>query len=208
MKSFRYILWAISIASACFFLIYYQLQKPVSFVQNFEGKETAEIGGPFELTDQNNKNRTLREFQGKIVLLYFGYTFCPDICPTALQNISGALKILGKDRDKIAPIFITIDPSRDTVENLKIYSGNFHPDFVMLTGNQLQIDETIKKFKIYVARSQEKKGLNDYLMDHSTMIYILDKNGHFVKQIPHTTESKKIATELTTVLFPKTTHHQ
>jgi cytochrome oxidase Cu insertion factor (SCO1/SenC/PrrC family) len=202
-KYIRYAVWAIFIAVVCVFLVRYQLQKPVAYVQNQPGQGAAHIGGAFNLVDQNSKARSLREFQGKIVMLYFGYTFCPDICPTGLQNMSDALKLLKKDREDVVPIFITIDPARDTVETLKLYSSNFHPSFLMLTGNQLQIDDVIRKFKVYVARSQEKHGLNDYLLDHSTLIYILDRNGSFLSQMPHTTAPEKIAQELMAVLFPK-----
>jgi protein SCO1/2 len=188
--------------STCFFLVRYQIQKPIAMVQNHPGQGDGVIGGSFELMDQNRKVRTLREFQGKILMVYFGYTFCPDICPTGLQNMSDAIKLLKRDRDCVVPIFITIDPARDTVETLKLYSTNFHPSFIMLTGSQVEIDSIVQKFKVYVARSTENHGLNDYLLDHSTMIYIMDKNGVVVKQIPHTTEPEKIAQELMVSLFP------
>lgn len=207
-KYVRYAVWAIFIAVASVFLVRHQLQMPVAYVQNHPGEGTAHIGGPFDLVDQNNKVRSLREFQGKIVMLYFGYTFCPDICPTGLQNMSDALKLLKKDREDVVPIFITIDPARDTVETLKLYSSNFHPSFLMLTGSQGQIDDVVQNFKVYVARSKEKHGLNDYLLDHSTLIYILDRNGSFLSQMPHTTAPEKIAKMLMDALFPKNRNSQ
>jgi protein SCO1/2 len=125
--------------------------------------------------------------------MYFGYTFCPDICPLGLQNITEGLNQLGRDIDQIVPLFITIDPERDTVENLRVYATNWHPSFVMLTGTKQQLDPVFKSYKVYVAKAKPEGTMADYLMDHSALVYLLDRNGKFVDYFPHTTDPGEIA---------------
>ena len=144
------------------------------------------IGGPFKLIDQNGLIRTDADFKGKPLLVYFGYTYCPDICPTALYNMTNALNQLGGGA-KIHPLFITFDPQRDTVEHLKVYAQNFHKDFVLLTGSKNQVDEAAKGYRVYAARTTEDRGEEDYLMDHSSLIYLMDKNGQYVANFNHNT---------------------
>ena len=109
----------------------------------------ATIGGPFDLLDHNGKPRTNSDFHGQFMLIYFGYSYCPDVCPTALQIMSTALQFLGKKAASIQPIFITVDPKRDTPEHLKDYVKNFYPGMVALTGTEDLIKEVAKRYRIY-----------------------------------------------------------
>lgn len=200
----RYIIWFISTLVAAGGIIYYQLKNtPVSYVQNKGTHGMADIGGPFSLTDQNGKVRTNNEFKGKFMLVYFGYSFCPDICPLGLHNMTVAIKLLERDREQIVPIFITIDPTRDTVDHLKVYATNFHPNFIMLTGSEADIDSAMKSFRVFASKSTEETNGTDYLMDHSTFIYLMDKEGKFLQQFPHSTEPERLATAIQKHFFPK-----
>ena len=137
------------------------------------------IGGPFTLTDQTGKTRTNAEFRGKYMLIYFGYTYCPDFCPTELNTMSEAMGLLGADAAKVQPIFITIDPARDTVEQLKVYAQSFDPRLVALTGTPEQIAVVAKAYRVYYAKAPGAKG-GDYLMDHSTFIYLMGPDGAYL----------------------------
>lgn len=139
----------------------------------------ADIGGPFALTDQDGKRRTDTEFAGKYRLMYFGYTFCPDICPTDAQKMAQGLRAFEKASPtraaKVQPIFVTIDPARDTPAVIKEWVAAFHPRLIGLTGTQAEIDAVLKRYRVYAA----KAGGNgpNYLMDHSAMIYLFGPNG-------------------------------
>lgn len=141
----------------------------------------AEIGGHFTLSDLDGNKFDSDSLQGKISLIYFGFTFCPDICPTALQKISSLLNDLAKYNIDVTPIFITLDPKRDTPDALKTYLGHFHPKLVGLTGSESEIKKVAAdQFKVfYEIIPGSDKGNNDYLLDHSSFVYILDKNGEY-----------------------------
>ena len=149
------------------------------------------IGGPFNLVDQNGIHRTNADFKGKPMLVYFGYTYCPDICPTALYNMTNALNLI-EGNLKIQPLFITFDPQRDTVDHLKVYAQNFHKDFVWLTGSKRHVDEAVKAYRVYAARTAEDRGQKDYLIDHSSLIYLMDKNGQYVASFNHNTSPEEM----------------
>ena len=134
------------------------------------------------------------------MLVYFGYSVCPDICPLGLQNMSNALKILGKDLDEVVPVFITIDPERDTTEILNIYASNFHPKMKMLTGSQQEIAAILKMYKVYAVKVKPDGTMGDYLMDHSTLIYLIDRKGHFIQSFPHTIFPEALAKALVKLL--------
>ena len=135
------------------------------------------IGGPFHLTDQTGKSRTDADFRGQYLLVYFGYTNCPDVCPTTLQTITNALDKLGPEAAKVTPIFITVDPERDTADVLRAYASNFHPRLVALTGSATEIAAAAKAYRIYYAKVGE--GPN-YSMDHSSIVYLMGPDGKYL----------------------------
>lgn len=151
------------------------------------------IGGPFTLTDQDGKQRRDTDFKGQFMLVYFGYTYCPDVCPTELNQMSLALEELGKDADNVRPIFITIDPERDTPARLKEYAENFHPRLVALTGDAKAIKDVAKAYRAYYARSSASESETEYLMDHSSIIYLLGPDGRYVTHFGRGTEMEKLA---------------
>jgi len=142
------------------------------------------VGGPFTLVDQHGQTRTDKDFRGKPMLVYFGYTYCPDICPMGLSTMS---KVAEAFKGFVQPIFVTIDPQRDTPEQLALYAQNFHPDFVMLSGDKPHIDEAMKNYRVYGARASEDRGASDYLMDHSSLVYFMDEKGIFQLHFNHQT---------------------
>jgi protein SCO1 len=155
---------------------------------------SAVIGGPFALIDTDGKTVTDRSYRGKWMLIDFGYTFCPDACPTALTNVSAALDRLGRDADAIQPLFITVDPKRDTVAAMADYLKSFSPRIVGLTGTQAQTDAAAKAYRVYVA-PQKGEG-DDYLIDHSAYFYLMDRDGKFVNVIAGSASGDDIAAKL------------
>lgn len=134
------------------------------------------IGGDFTLTDQSGGTVTNASWPGKFRLVYFGFTYCPAICPTELQKIAGVMKSLGADAAQIQPIFITVDPERDTPEILKSYVALFDDRLAGLTGTRAQIDAVLKSWHVYAAKVQDP-GASDYTMDHSSFTYLTDPDG-------------------------------
>jgi protein SCO1/2 len=153
------------------------------------------VGGPFELVSHKGARVTDKNFRGKYMLVSFGYTYCPDVCPTELQVISAALDELGDKAKDIQPIFITVDPERDTVATLAQYMASFHPSYIGLTGSPDAIAKAAKAYRAYYAKS-ENKGGEDYLMDHSSIIYLMDKEGTFLKHFSYGTDAHALATAI------------
>lgn len=138
-----------------------------------------EVGGDFTLTDHTGKIFTEADLHGRYALVYFGFTYCPAICPTELQKMTIALNQSGALADQILPVFITVDPQRDTQDVMAAYVDQFYPTLIGLTGTQEQIAQTLKAYKIY-ARKVEDAALSDYTMDHSSYIYFLDPQGALI----------------------------
>jgi cytochrome oxidase Cu insertion factor (SCO1/SenC/PrrC family) len=158
---------------------------------------TVQIGGPFTLTNHNGQIVTEKSYAGKYLLVFFGYTFCPDVCPTALTTISNTLDLLGDSADKIMPLFITVDPARDTPENLKEYVSYFHPKLVALTGTKDQVKAVTRAYRVYFSKAQANKDdQEDYLMDHSSITYLIGPDSNFVEHFSHGMEPEKIAERL------------
>lgn len=147
------------------------------------------IGGDFQLVDAEGKIWKNTDFRGKPLLVYFGYSYCPDICPTALSHLTQAVEELGGGKT-IQPLFVTLDPERDTPENLQSFAQNFHKDFIMLTGSKAQVDQAIKAYRVHAARASEDK--ENYDIDHSSLIYLMDKNGNYQAHFNHQTPSEEI----------------
>jgi protein SCO1 len=138
----------------------------------------AAIGGPFHLTDQNGKAVTEGDLKGKPFLVFFGFTHCPDVCPTTLFDVSEVLRSLGPDADRTAALFITVDPERDTTAALKDYLGSFDPHLRGLTGDADALAAVAKEYRVYYKKVPLEGG--DYTMDHTAVVYLMDKDGHFV----------------------------
>jgi len=156
------------------------------------------VGGPFKLTDQHGKTVSDTDFRGKYMLVVFGYTFCPDVCPAELQVVTAALDALGPKAEQIQPVFITIDPERDTVDQLAVYAGNFHPRLALLTGSSTAIADVAKAYRVYYAKAEGSAAAGrDYLMDHSSIIYLMGPDGQFVRHFTYTTDAAALAEQLT-----------
>lgn len=153
------------------------------------------VGGPFNLVDQHGKAVTEADFRGQYLLIYFGYTFCPDVCPTELQSMSQALDSLGDDAMKVTPVFVTVDPERDTVDQLAGYAGHFHPRLVALTGSVEQIAAAAKEYRVYYKKVVEE-GSSDYLMDHSSIVYLMGPDGRFLTHFSYGTTSDQMAAKM------------
>jgi len=153
------------------------------------------VGGPFTLTDQNGATRSDSDFRGKIMLIYFGYTYCPDACPTTLQAISQTMDAIGNQASKVQPIFISVDPTRDTPDQLKSYAANFHPGILYLTGAPDTLKQVENEYRIYVAKVPQS-GSDDYLIDHSSIIYVMGTNGRYLASMPAGLPPKVMAATL------------
>jgi protein SCO1/2 len=151
------------------------------------------IGGPFTLVASDGTMVTDRTYRGKWLLVYFGYTFCPDICPTTLVEIATALEKLGPDAVNVQPIFITVDPQRDTPDVMADYTRSFDARIVGLTGDPHQIAIVAKAYGAYFDHHQTGPGAQDYVVDHSTYVYLMDARGQFVRGFDADTPGARIA---------------
>jgi protein SCO1/2 len=152
------------------------------------------LGGPFTLTDQNGDRRSDAAFRGKYMLVFFGYTFCPDVCPTTLAVMAAALDKMGAGADRIVPVFISVDPARDTPEVLKAYLSAFGARFVGLTGSEEDITAAAKAYRVYV-QAHKDQGEN-YTVDHSGVVYLMDRAGAFLANYSLDASPDELAAEL------------
>jgi cytochrome oxidase Cu insertion factor (SCO1/SenC/PrrC family) len=141
------------------------------------------VGGPFELTDQTGHRRSDADFHGKLVVLYFGYTYCPDVCPTELQSISLALDKLGAMAEAVQPLFITVDPERDTPARLAEYVPSFHPRLIGLTGSLAEILKTAIAYRTFFVKNGATAS-GEYSLDHTGFIYLIGKDGRYLGFLP------------------------
>jgi protein SCO1 len=162
----------------------------------------APVGGPFELTDQTGHRRTDADFRGKLVVLYFGYTYCPDVCPTELQSISLALDKLGAAADAVQPLFITVDPERDTPARLADFVPSFHPRLIGLTGSLADIRKTAVAYRTFFAKNNAATP-GDYSVDHTGFIYLVGKDGRYLGFLPPGLAPDAIADAIRTRLGPE-----
>jgi protein SCO1 len=142
------------------------------------GSGPSAIGGPFNLVDQDGKQITEKDLQGRPFLVFFGYTHCPDVCPATLFDVSELLRVLGKDADRTGALFITVDPGRDTPAALKEYLSSFDPHLRGATGDQKAVTAAEKAYRVYSKKVPADHG--DYSMDHTALVYLMDKQGRFV----------------------------
>ena len=150
------------------------------------------VGGPFELTDHTGRTRTERDFRGQLILAYFGFTYCPDVCPTDLQAIGLALDKLGPDGASVQPLFISVDPERDTSEHLAEYVRLFHPRLIGLTGSAEVIRRAANAYKVYYAKVPFGKAGSDYTVDHTAFIYLMDREGNYLGFFPPGTSADRM----------------
>jgi len=160
----------------------------------------AAVGGPFTLTDHTGRRVTDQDFRGKYMLVYFGFTFCPDVCPTGLQVMAAALDQLGPKAEEIIPIFISVDPERDTPEQLAQYVPSFHPRLIGLTGSPEEIQSVAKAYRVYFRKVKDEKSTAEYTIDHTSIIYLMDPNGEFVAHFTHATPVDVMVEKLEKVL--------
>ncbi len=160
----------------------------------------AAIGGPFALVDQHGKPFTDRDLRGKYALIYFGYTFCPDVCPLDVQKLSAGLKAFEAAQPalgaKVVPVFVTVDPERDTPAALAQFAANFHPRLVALTGTPAQVAAATKAYRVY-ARRAGPPGAKDYLVDHVAMTYLMGPDAKPIAFFAHDATAAQIAADLT-----------
>ena len=159
----------------------------------------SDLGPDFRLTDHNGKERTLADFRGKVVTLFFGYTHCPDVCPTTLSDMANALQALGPDGQRVQVLFVTVDPKRDTPELLRSYVPAFNPTFLGLSGDAAATAKVTKDFKIYAAERPGKTP-ESYTVDHSAQTLVFDTKGKLRLMLPYGSPSDKIAFDLKILL--------
>jgi protein SCO1 len=173
-----FLLAALVFVGAGAFLAFELREGPRGVARTWLGRE---IGGPFRLVDQNGKRVSDTDLRGKWLLVYFGYTHCPDACPTALNNIALTFRDLGGLRNEIRPVFITIDPLRDTPPVMKAYVASFDAPILALTGSAAAVAQAAKAYRVYYEKHEEAGG--DYSLDHTSLIYVMDPNGRFAASL-------------------------
>ena len=165
------------------------------------------IGGPFTLTSSDGSTVTEQTYRGKWLLVYFGYTFCPNTCPTTLLEITAALERLGPDAAKLQPIFITVDPKRDTPDVMAKYTQSFDSRIVGLSGTPEQIAAVAQEYGVYYVAHKSGDSANDYTMDHSTYLYVMDPQGQFMQAFDADTSANRIADDLPRLVRQEDTAH-
>lgn len=154
----------------------------------------AAIGGPFQLVDHNGKTVTEQNLKGKPTLIFFGFTHCPDVCPTALFEMSELLRAMGKDGDRVNAFFVSVDPERDSIAKMKDYLSSFDPRLKGLTGDPAAVEKVITGYRVYAKKVPLKDG--DYTMDHTALIYLMDREGRFVRPFDIKRKPEEAATDL------------
>ena len=167
---------------------------------NVRSAGQALVGGPFTLIDHTGKRVTDQDFRGKFLLVFFGFTNCPDVCPTALQVMAAALDKLGPNAARIMPVLISVDPAHDTPAVLATYVASFHPRLVGLTGSQAEIDAVAKAYRVYVKKVPDPKSTAGYTMDHSSIIYVMGPDGSYRAHFTHATSPDVMAERLSGML--------
>ena len=157
------------------------------------GSGVALVGGPFTMVNHKGETVTDKTYLGKPMLLFFGFTFCPDICPTELQVMAAALTEMGESGADIQPIFVTVDPERDTPQVMASYVSNFGERFIGLTGSPAQIANMAQTYRVFYARQDNKADPANYQMDHSAIIYLMGVDGKFLKHFSYSTDAKALA---------------
>lgn len=196
-----HIVWVICIILAAVFFLFSMPRQPADTISLAKTTAIAGadgFGGAFTLTDHHGKQVTEKSWPDKYLILYFGFTFCPDVCPLGMTTIASALEKLSPETQaKIQPIFITVDPDRDTADVLKQYVPLFNPNFIGLTGTHEQIDHVKKLYKIYAEKDGDGK---EYMINHSAFTYLIAPNGELVGLYAHETSSEDMAKNIRSVI--------
>lgn len=200
-------LWVVAMGALAIFLGLKMQQREAptisaGLVEREETTETITIGGPFNMVTHEGQSVTEQDFNGVYKLFFFGYTFCPDVCPFELATMSQALDILeeqGQSLDNIQPIFVSVDPERDDVASLAAYMPAFHSKFIGLTGTQTQVDGIKRAYNIYSAKA-ESEASSDYLVNHSSLIYLMGPDGAFIRYFPPKRPPEEMAAGLAEIL--------
>jgi protein SCO1/2 len=190
--------FALSALAASFLVAACTESKPQFSAIDLTGADYAK---DFQLPDHNGQLRSLKDFKGKLVVLFFGYTQCPDVCPTTMAEIAEAKKLLGPDGDKLQALFVTIDPDRDTPALLKAYMANFDPTFLALRGSPEQLAAMAKDFKVYY-KKVEGKTPTSYTMDHSAASFVYDTQGRLRLYTRYGSGPQVLASDLKLLLKP------
>jgi len=177
---------------ALYFIMTASTKKPSAKELRSSHQDVA-LGGDFVVMDQNGKEFTNKDLLGKPSMIYFGFTYCPDICPASLNKLTEVMNILDKYQIDITPVFVTVDPKRDTAQIIKLYLSNFHSKFIGLTGTEEQVKTMVSLFKVYAeVMAGSDKGRNDYMINHSSFVYLLDKNGKYLQHFDISAKSDEI----------------
>jgi len=192
------IVWIMLFIGAALWLGFYISHKMEVSLKT-EETGNALIGGHFSLRDVNGNTVASERFLGRYMLVYFGYSFCPDICPTGLENMTEAMNILGDDGKKVQPIFITVDPKRDTESQLAVFMESFHPSFIALTGSESSVKQAMQAYRVYASPVKDK-GSAEYLVDHSSIVYLMGPDGKFITHFTHQTPGSEMAFKIREIL--------
>ena len=165
-------------------------------IANVRSVGQAMVGGPFTLTDHTGKRVTDRDFRGRTLLVFFGFTYCPDVCPSGLQVVAAALDKLGPKGQSVTPVLISIDPERDTPAQLAAYVKSFHPRLVGLTGTPAEIEAVAKAYRVYVKKVPDPKSTAGYTIDHTSIIYVMGPDGAYRTHFTHATSADAMAERL------------
>jgi protein SCO1/2 len=160
----------------------------------------AMVGGPFTLTDQTGKRVTEQDFRGRYMLVLFGFTYCPDVCPSALQVMAAAVDKLGGKADRVVPVLISVDPERDTPAQMASYVKSFHPRLVGLTGSPAEVEAAAKAYRAYVKKVPDPKSTAGYSIDHSSLIYVMGPDGRYLAHFTHATNVDTMADRLAKIV--------
>jgi protein SCO1 len=203
--------WA-TLALACVLgtgvVVYYNYARDKKIEAQSKKSETfgkALLGGPWELVNSDGKPMSDKDLLGQYYLIYFGFTFCPDICPNELVKMSRAIDLLAKRKSlpTVLPVFITLDPHRDTCEQVGAYVKSFHPKMLGLTGTSAQVANVAKAFRVYFQETEHQEGDNDYLVDHSVVMYLMSPEGEFVDFYTQKLTANELADKISTQLKSK-----
>ncbi len=160
----------------------------------------ADIGGPFELVDHHGNTVTESSYPGKYLLVFFGYTYCPDVCPTELLVLGQTLDLLAEDAARVQALFISVDPERDMATVLAEYMPNFHPDLIGLTGTPEQVTAAARSYRVFFHKSLKQSEDEDYLVDHTSLVYLMSPEGKFVSHFVFGQEAETVARAIAKVL--------